>query len=1544
MTERWTRDGTNIDEAVTSYSSQPNASPRTITITLPNGAKSVQYSYNLPGDFKDGLVYQDQTRDAADNILQSSVVTWHQGAYLSPRPSRVEATNERQQTTATDFSYGSVYNQVTEVKNYDYGGTTLLRATRTQYQNSVNYTSRHIFNLPLVVEVFAGDDVTRVSRTDYQYDGQTLTNTPDVVMHYDSHNPYAPEYLVSPGTCCEYDYYYVNCITYCPDYWTTDYNPATDYRGNVTQATTYADAVNLTGAVTETRRYDITGNLVTTSSACCEQTSFSYTDATQYAYPISQTRGSASDQLQQIITSAAYDFNTGLVLSATDANGRMAETIYFADSLRPQTARLSSGGHTDYTYDDGSMKVTQTTYLQSHPTHTTIADQNEMLLNGRGQVHRERALGAGSVWDIVDVEYDPMGQVIKRSQPYRTGTPLWTHFTYDALGRTRKVIAPDYTLADASDGSTTETFYNEVARPTVASALPGETTRVRDAWGRERWGRTDAQGRLVEVVEPNPSGNGSVFVAGALLTNYTYNTLGSLTQTTHNAHSAQDIQTRLFKYDSLGRLTAQKLAETNATLNDAGVYQTSGNGTWGDVFTYDDRSNLISRIDARGVKTIYSYSSDPLNRLQSVSWDTNGFGDTVNPILPAGSVSYQYRTKSSGSQLLDITQLISVTTAGVSTEIYSYDTEGRVSTKTLTLASRASYPFVTDYIYDDLDRLENVRYPAEYGNGSQPRKLVHHNYDVASRLSSLTVDAATHASQVVYNAASQTTSLSVGASGPNQIVETYSYEQHTGLLANQTIARAATPTNYLLDLSYDYAGPGGKRTGQLVKLLNNKNHNKDRSYNYDALGRLAHAHGGPSGTPLWTQTYAYDNFGNRTTVTANGNSAKNRGSGPIVRDTLAQISETGSADVSSVVGNQRLVNQAPEKPKLSVMTAEPARNTHHTSRAARPNTPNPQSGPPNFTDPDLLAPGGVQIKTLHITELRTAINDLRIRLGMAAFSWQTSATSGGLIKADPIIEMQTALDQAIGPPPSPGYSPGLAPSQPILAIHIQELRDRVVGAWNASSQIPRDGHENLSYDLMNRITTTGFAYDKAGNQVRALKPGGGSHRFQYDAANRLVRVKADDGVTVLASYTYADSNQRLVTDEGNLRTYYTCDGKVEYTESGSDTSPGWSRSSVYLGARLLSTLSPNGSGGEAIQYHHPDRLGTRLVSNAQDTSAFEQVSLPFGIAISAESTGSTNRRFTSYDRSSTTGIDYAINRHYDPQQGRFTQVDPIGVNAANLTDPQSFNLYSYCGNDPINHVDPSGLFWGRLIRFLKKALRIINAILLTVAAILSPSFQTISAAVNAWIDVFGSPRLRGIAKAVNNLIQSIGVRVSSSGEYWQDPEGPPPDVVITTDIEAPGPWWDEFIKALSTSGINAPWLVGEWFTGGGPRSRKFDHKSKITSNLRTSPDLKEHIRRFCASGKKSYNSSKEVMLQFGGSGVDGPIRAGINEGRQFVGSYELRIRLSKSGSDALFVIKNETSLYSALYHVSESLKISRPGPLQTTTQYYWWFDPNPCKK
>jgi RHS repeat-associated protein len=57
---------------------------------------------------------------------------------------------------------------------------------------------------------------------------------------------------------------------------------------------------------------------------------------------------------------------------------------------------------------------------------------------------------------------------------------------------------------------------------------------------------------------------------------------------------------------------------------------------------------------------------------------------------------------------------------------------------------------------------------------------------------------------------------------------------------------------------------------------------------------------------------------------------------------------------------------------------------------------------------------------------------------------------------------------------------------------------------------------------------------------------------------------------------------------------------------------------------------------------------------------------------------------------------YLRARFYDPATGRFTKMDPFfGI----LQDPLSLHRQLYANADPINHVDPSGLFIGGYIAF-----------------------------------------------------------------------------------------------------------------------------------------------------------------------------------------------------------------------------------------------------
>jgi hypothetical protein len=52
-------------------------------------------------------------------------------------------------------------------------------------------------------------------------------------------------------------------------------------------------------------------------------------------------------------------------------------------------------------------------------------------------------------------------------------------------------------------------------------------------------------------------------------------------------------------------------------------------------------------------------------------------------------------------------------------------------------------------------------------------------------------------------------------------------------------------------------------------------------------------------------------------------------------------------------------------------------------------------------------------------------------------------------------------------------------------------------------------------------------------------------------------------------------------------------------------------------------------------------------------------------------------------------LDYFLARYYSSGQGRFTSAD-LSLVGQYETDPQSWNLYAYCRNNPLLYVDPTG--------------------------------------------------------------------------------------------------------------------------------------------------------------------------------------------------------------------------------------------------------------
>ena len=103
--------------------------------------------------------------------------------------------------------------------------------------------------------------------------------------------------------------------------------------------------------------------------------------------------------------------------------------------------------------------------------------------------------------------------------------------------------------------------------------------------------------------------------------------------------------------------------------------------------------------------------------------------------------------------------------------------------------------------------------------------------------------------------------------------------------------------------------------------------------------------------------------------------------------------------------------------------------------------------------------------------------------------------------------------------------------------------------------------------------------------------------------------------------------------------------------------------------------------------------GTKLVSYSYDAyGVVTKLSFNGGSSTGAWKNSLTYRGYY-YDTESS--MYYLQSRYYDPAMGRFISADdPIYLGANG--DLNGFNLYAYCSNNPVMHVDPSGeyiLFW-----------------------------------------------------------------------------------------------------------------------------------------------------------------------------------------------------------------------------------------------------------
>jgi len=214
----------------------------------------------------------------------------------------------------------------------------------------------------------------------------------------------------------------------------------------------------------------------------------------------------------------------------------------------------------------------------------------------------------------------------------------------------------------------------------------------------------------------------------------------------------------------------------------------------------------------------------------------------------------------------------------------------------------------------------------------------------------------------------------------------------------------------------------------------------------------------------------------------------------------------------------------------------------------------------------------------------------------------------------------------------------------------------------------------------------GFTYDNTGNLTYD-----GVQHFTYDAVGNQVGAEA--------------LNTQQGYDGDGLRVRRTADGTnpVRYLRSSAlagqviaeldyvNGSWQWWRGYVYAGTGLLAVQQ----GGVFFVHEDPVTKTKRTTSTTgavQSTLEFD----PYGAETSSSNSAFQPRKFTSYERDPN-GSDEAMFRRYNRWHARFDQPDPY-EGSYDLANPQSFNRYAYTNDDPVNHIDPTGLMCFDLIR------------------------------------------------------------------------------------------------------------------------------------------------------------------------------------------------------------------------------------------------------
>jgi RHS repeat-associated protein len=227
--------------------------------------------------------------------------------------------------------------------------------------------------------------------------------------------------------------------------------------------------------------------------------------------------------------------------------------------------------------------------------------------------------------------------------------------------------------------------------------------------------------------------------------------------------------------------------------------------------------------------------------------------------------------------------------------------------------------------------------------------------------------------------------------------------------------------------------------------------------------------------------------------------------------------------------------------------------------------------------------------------------------------------------------------------------------------------------YNGYSLTNADGN-SLDYDKNGQLTAgigTSLVWNWD-NKLRSAEKGNTAINLKYDPAGNRIAKDVNVSQTLTA-------RKYIVDIVGDLPTILL--------ELNPNDSMNIEKIYIYANSQIVAQHDGNSSDPRYFYLH--DRLGSvREIINTSGSVVKFYTYQPFGETIESGGTFINPFKFTGQWFDPETGYYYLRTRQYDPYISRFTSRDPV---FGQFEEPITLHKYLYCGNDPLNQLDPTGL-------------------------------------------------------------------------------------------------------------------------------------------------------------------------------------------------------------------------------------------------------------